>query len=94
MSERRTRRQTALAAASNDETPTKATSDITTNGNSVGSNDHAVATDEIMSTIPKENIFIFWPNVIGMQSSLPLCSYVSASRAKLTTVLSTQAISA
>ncbi|EMR69400.1 hypothetical protein MGN70_012530 [Eutypa lata] len=65
MSERRTRRQTALAAASNDETPTKATSDITTNGNSVGSNDHAVATDENMSTIPKENIFIFWPNVIG-----------------------------
>lgn len=69
MSERRTRRQTALAAASNnDETPAEDISDVSTNGNSIGNNDHAVATNKSTSTT-QENIFLFWPNVIGMHST-------------------------
>ncbi|KAK7752898.1 phosphatidylinositol synthase 1 (CDP-alcohol phosphatidyltransferase1) [Diatrype stigma] len=69
MSERRTRRQAALAsAASNNEaeTPTKATStsDAPINGNSVGKDDNAVLADKSRVTTPGENIFLFWPNVI------------------------------
>ncbi|KAH8166408.1 hypothetical protein CIB48_g1830 [Xylaria polymorpha] len=52
MSERKTRRQTALAAAN--ETPTKSDThgDIDMNGSST-------------VTGPAENIFMFWPNLIG-----------------------------
>ncbi|KAJ8132521.1 hypothetical protein O1611_g1105 [Lasiodiplodia mahajangana] len=59
MSERRTRRQAALAAAN--ETPTKSDAHGDMNGNS---DDH-VSTMPTKHAGPTENIFLFWPNLIG-----------------------------
>lgn len=59
MSERRTRRQTALAAAN--ETPTKSDAHSDMNGNS----DSHVSTTSTKDAGPTENIFLFWPNLIG-----------------------------
>ena len=62
MSERRTRRQAARDAASDD--TTKDTPDTDMNGHGVAKengNDH-----KAKGSSPKENIFLFWPNVIGM----------------------------
>ncbi|KAI0116292.1 CDP-diacylglycerol-inositol 3-phosphatidyltransferase-like protein PIS [Nemania sp. FL0031] len=59
MSERRTRRQAAMAAAN--ETPTKSDAHGDMNGNS---DDH-VSTTPVKHAGPTENIFLFWPNLIG-----------------------------
>ncbi|KAI3320610.1 CDP-diacylglycerol-inositol 3-phosphatidyltransferase-like protein PIS [Xylariaceae sp. AK1471] len=59
MSERKTRRQAALAAAS--DTPTKADASRDMNGNGIA---HA-STGSNTGTGPVENIFLFWPNLIG-----------------------------
>ncbi|CAN8103439.1 unnamed protein product [Discula destructiva] len=67
MSERRTRRQAALAAAA-DDTPTKgvpepvAEQKVLTNGNGEA---HTHATESDGSLAPDENIFLFAPNLIG-----------------------------
>ncbi|KAI1815728.1 CDP-diacylglycerol-inositol 3-phosphatidyltransferase-like protein PIS [Poronia punctata] len=60
MSERRTRRQAALAAAN--ETPTKSRAVSEPNGNGSA---HEATPRDITSSGPAENIFTFWPNVIG-----------------------------
>ena len=64
MSERRTRRQAALDAAS-DDTTNKDTPETSMNGHGVvakeNGKDHKAKDDS-----PRENIFLFWPNVIGM----------------------------
>ncbi|KAI2464299.1 CDP-alcohol phosphatidyltransferase-domain-containing protein [Annulohypoxylon bovei var. microspora] len=70
MPERRTRRQAALAAAAAaNDTPTKSNNDdIAINGNGISNDekDLAVApSDSKALNFPKENIFIFWPNIIG-----------------------------
>ncbi|KAI1412388.1 CDP-alcohol phosphatidyltransferase-domain-containing protein [Hypoxylon sp. FL1857] len=70
MSERRTRRQAALAAAAAaaDDTPTKYNQDeAVMNGSSNGNdNGEAVAPpDPKVDSSPRENIFLFWPNIIG-----------------------------
>lgn len=71
MSERRTRRQAAVAAAA-DSTPTKAAPEsiaeqkVLTNGNGEA-HTHVVEADE--SSEPKENIFLFAPNLIGAHFS-------------------------
>ncbi|OTA91044.1 hypothetical protein M434DRAFT_397527 [Hypoxylon sp. CO27-5] len=69
MSERRTRRQAALAAAAAaDDTAAKPNQDETImNGNS-NENDNGeavVPSDSKIDSSPRENIFIFWPNIIG-----------------------------
>ncbi|KAJ8119198.1 hypothetical protein ONZ43_g3809 [Nemania bipapillata] len=61
MSERRTRRQAAMAAAAANETPTKSEAHSDMNGNS----DAHVSTTSTKDTGPTENIFLFWPNLIG-----------------------------
>ncbi|KAI0019813.1 CDP-diacylglycerol-inositol 3-phosphatidyltransferase-like protein PIS [Xylariomycetidae sp. FL0641] len=63
MSERKTRRQTALEAAA-EETPTKSVAETTINGNgkSHGSSEAPTLKDD---TSVQENIFTFWPNIIG-----------------------------
>ncbi len=60
MSERRTRRQAAMAAAN--ETPTKsdALRDLDGNGDA-----HVSPAPKTTSAGPAENIFLFWPNLIG-----------------------------
>ncbi|CAJ2510751.1 Uu.00g063760.m01.CDS01 [Anthostomella pinea] len=68
MSERRTRRQAALAAA--DETPTKSSSKSDADGNGNGNGNGPVqavmpSRDLASTSGPRENIFIFWPNIIG-----------------------------
>ncbi|KAI1124188.1 CDP-diacylglycerol-inositol 3-phosphatidyltransferase-like protein PIS [Nemania abortiva] len=61
MSERRTRRQAALAAAN--ETPTKSDALSEMNGNSDA---HvSTTTTSAKEAGPTENIFLFWPNLIG-----------------------------
>ncbi|KAI1657390.1 CDP-alcohol phosphatidyltransferase-domain-containing protein [Daldinia decipiens] len=86
MSERRTRRQAALAAATaaaaaatptanevNDTITNISQHETTINGNDnanninkVGSNGNAVASlDPKVENYPNENIFLFWPNIIG-----------------------------
>ncbi|KAI0010649.1 CDP-alcohol phosphatidyltransferase-domain-containing protein [Xylariaceae sp. FL0662B] len=67
MSERRTRRQAAqaalaAAAATADDTPTKSTSEPTMNGNDANP---VVSLSSDVDTSPRENIFLFWPNIIG-----------------------------
>ncbi|KAI0595838.1 CDP-diacylglycerol-inositol 3-phosphatidyltransferase-like protein PIS [Biscogniauxia sp. FL1348] len=62
MSERRTRRQAALAAAN--ETPTKSTSDVDTNSSSNGSAPSPVPALDAQAP-SSENVFLFWPNIIG-----------------------------
>ncbi|KAI2624671.1 CDP-alcohol phosphatidyltransferase-domain-containing protein [Hypomontagnella submonticulosa] len=69
MSERRTRRQAAMeaaaVAASTDETPIKTDeAEVTMNGNAqpVASSDAKV---DGTPQEPQENIFLFWPNIIG-----------------------------
>ncbi|KAI1165814.1 CDP-diacylglycerol-inositol 3-phosphatidyltransferase-like protein PIS [Nemania serpens] len=59
MSERRTRRQAALAAAN--ETPTKSGAQSDPNG----INDAHASTISTRDDGPTENIFVFWPNLIG-----------------------------
>lgn len=92
MSERRTRRQAALAAAAattatatptadeaNDTLTNISQHEATVNGNDnanninkVGSNGNGIASlDPKVDNYPKENIFLFWPNIIGMRL---LCS--------------------
>ncbi|KAJ2997145.1 hypothetical protein NUW58_g749 [Xylaria curta] len=64
MSERRTRRQAAMeAAAAADENPAKPGADAhgDANGNSAA---HTSATSNTHAN-PAENIFLFWPNLIG-----------------------------
>ncbi|KAI1102010.1 CDP-alcohol phosphatidyltransferase-domain-containing protein [Jackrogersella minutella] len=71
MSERRTRRQAALAAAAAaNDTPTKSNNDeVAMNGNggsNTNGNVQAVAPlDHKVDDSPRENIFVFWPNIIG-----------------------------
>ncbi|KAF3071133.1 CDP-diacylglycerol-inositol 3-phosphatidyltransferase [Daldinia childiae] len=84
MSERRTRRQAALAAAAaatgtptadeaNDTLTNISQHEATINGNDnanninkVGSNGNVIASlDPKVDNYPKENIFLFWPNIIG-----------------------------
>lgn len=78
MSGARTRRQAALAAA--DETPTKKGSEpvaeqkVLTNGNGEL---HAPLVESSESSEPKENIFLFAPNLIG--TLLPLLPPASLS---------------
>ncbi|KAI1632322.1 CDP-diacylglycerol-inositol 3-phosphatidyltransferase-like protein PIS [Biscogniauxia mediterranea] len=62
MSERRTRRQAALAAAN--ETPTKSTSDVDTNSSGNGSAHSPIPALDAKAS-PSENVFLFWPNIIG-----------------------------
>lgn len=68
MSGARTRRQAALAAAA-EETPAKTTTELQTedqvvmNGNGNGT---AHAEDTSKAPGSKENIFLFYPNLIGM----------------------------
>ncbi|KAI0484527.1 CDP-diacylglycerol-inositol 3-phosphatidyltransferase-like protein PIS [Xylariaceae sp. FL0804] len=59
MSERRTRRQVALAAAN--ETPEKSAPEPAMNAN--GNGNLRSASPE--AATPRENIFLFWPNIIG-----------------------------
>jgi CDP-diacylglycerol--inositol 3-phosphatidyltransferase len=59
MSERRTRRQAALAAAN--DTPTKPDVQGEINGNG---NTHVSAASHTGNG-PVENVFLFWPNLIG-----------------------------
>ncbi|KAI0472267.1 CDP-diacylglycerol-inositol 3-phosphatidyltransferase-like protein PIS [Xylaria cf. heliscus] len=69
MSERRTRRQAAMAAAAAaaDETTTKSNAhgDTDTDTNMNGSSDARSSTTPTTITGPAENIFLFWPNLIG-----------------------------
>ncbi|RYP74495.1 hypothetical protein DL771_002969 [Monosporascus sp. 5C6A] len=72
MSERRTRSQAALAA-SNDDAPTKSTSTSPMNGSKDGrgnaegqaASSRTVSATERESLSSPENIFLFWPNIIG-----------------------------
>ncbi|RYO88264.1 hypothetical protein DL764_008759 [Monosporascus ibericus] len=72
MSERRTRRQAALAA-SNDDAPIESTSTSPMNGSKDGyenaevraASSRTVSTTERESSSSRENIFLFWPNIIG-----------------------------
>ncbi|KAI1821041.1 CDP-diacylglycerol-inositol 3-phosphatidyltransferase-like protein PIS [Xylaria intraflava] len=61
MSERRTRRQAALAAANEAPADSNAPRDINGNGDTHAS----VASDTDSDSSPPENIFLFWPNLIG-----------------------------
>ncbi|KAI1341850.1 CDP-diacylglycerol-inositol 3-phosphatidyltransferase-like protein PIS [Xylariaceae sp. FL0016] len=63
MSERQTRRQAALAAAN--DTPTKSVAESDMNGSGVDGAAHAVAPKSNSNDSPQENIFLFWPNIIG-----------------------------
>ncbi|KAI1381330.1 CDP-alcohol phosphatidyltransferase-domain-containing protein [Hypoxylon crocopeplum] len=66
MSERRTRRQAALAAAAAaaDDTPTISDKEVTImNGN--GNGQAVISSDSKVDSAPRENIFLFWPNIIG-----------------------------
>ncbi|KAI0884874.1 CDP-alcohol phosphatidyltransferase-domain-containing protein [Annulohypoxylon maeteangense] len=71
MSERRTRRQAALAAAAvANDTPTKSNNndDVTMNGKDVSNDGNGLAVAPSESKVdnsPRENIFVFWPNIIG-----------------------------
>ncbi|KAI0843688.1 CDP-alcohol phosphatidyltransferase-domain-containing protein [Hypoxylon sp. FL0890] len=69
MSERRTRRRAALAAAAAaDDAPTKSNQDKTIMNGSGNGNDNGEAvapSDSKVDVSPRENIFIFWPNIIG-----------------------------
>ncbi|KAI1449355.1 CDP-alcohol phosphatidyltransferase-domain-containing protein [Annulohypoxylon stygium] len=69
MSERRTRRQAALAAAAAaNDTPTKSNNDVAMNGNGIDTDENGLAvapSDSKAEDYPHENIFIFWPNIIG-----------------------------
>ncbi|KAI0100702.1 CDP-alcohol phosphatidyltransferase-domain-containing protein [Hypoxylon sp. NC0597] len=70
MSERRTRRQAALAAAAAaaDDTAAKSNQDETIMNGSGNENDNGLAvapSDSKVDSSPQENIFIFWPNIIG-----------------------------
>ncbi|KAI0865251.1 CDP-diacylglycerol-inositol 3-phosphatidyltransferase-like protein PIS [Xylaria cubensis] len=62
MSERKTRRQTAMAAAAI-QTPTESDAHGDTDMN--GSGDTHISTAPKTTTGPAENIFLFWPNLIG-----------------------------
>ncbi|KAF3766074.1 hypothetical protein M406DRAFT_339366 [Cryphonectria parasitica EP155] len=70
MSRSRTRRQAALAAAASDETPTKtapgpvAEQEALMNGNGNG-DAHSSLTENSATSAPRENIFLFAPNLIG-----------------------------
>ncbi|KAI1766844.1 CDP-alcohol phosphatidyltransferase-domain-containing protein [Hypoxylon sp. FL1150] len=64
MSERVTRRQAALAAAAED-TPNGSNKAVAINGNGNGNGNIQAAADAIADAIPRENIFLFWPNIIG-----------------------------
>ena len=59
MSERRTRRQAAMAAANETPTETEARQDANGNG------DAHVSPAPKTNAGPAENIFLFWPNLIG-----------------------------
>ncbi|KAH9898677.1 CDP-alcohol phosphatidyltransferase-domain-containing protein [Xylariomycetidae sp. FL2044] len=61
MAERRTRRQAALAA--DNETPTKVATDSDANTNGNGVTPAPAPASEVNG--PRENIFLFWPNIIG-----------------------------
>ncbi|KAI1741157.1 CDP-diacylglycerol-inositol 3-phosphatidyltransferase-like protein PIS [Xylaria scruposa] len=61
MSERKTRRQAAMAAANATPTESDAHGDMDMNGSS---DTHTSATPKTI-TGPAENIFLFWPNLIG-----------------------------
>ncbi|TRX94611.1 hypothetical protein FHL15_004383 [Xylaria flabelliformis] len=65
MSERKTRRQAAMAAAAaaTNETPTE--SDVHGGTDMNGSSDIHTSTAPKTTTGPAENIFLFWPNLIG-----------------------------
>jgi CDP-diacylglycerol--inositol 3-phosphatidyltransferase len=66
MSARQTRRQAALAAANSDEAPAEAPSG--TPAVAVGATENGAAAQlagDADSRYPQENIFVFWPNVIG-----------------------------
>lgn len=69
MSGARTRRQAALAAA--DETPTKKGSEPVTEQKVLTNGNGEVHAPLVEATEPKENIFLFAPNLIG--TLLPLC---------------------
>ncbi|KAI0192640.1 hypothetical protein EV127DRAFT_336626 [Xylaria flabelliformis] len=74
MSERKTRRQTAMAAAAN-QMPTESDvhGDIDMNG---GSSDTHTSTAPKTTTGPAENIFLFWPNLIGRKRlTVPVSGY-------------------
>lgn len=60
MTERVTRRQAALAAAA--DTPNRSNKEsVAINGNG----NIQAAADAIADASPRENIFLFWPNIIG-----------------------------
>ncbi|KAI0137120.1 CDP-alcohol phosphatidyltransferase-domain-containing protein [Xylariales sp. AK1849] len=68
MSVRQTRRQAALAAAN--ETPTKSTaapleSPAIGSGNGIAHEPTIEASAAVEALVPQENIFLFWPNIIG-----------------------------
>ncbi|KAI1213636.1 CDP-alcohol phosphatidyltransferase-domain-containing protein [Annulohypoxylon truncatum] len=71
MSERRTRRQAALAAAAAaNDTPTKSNNhdDVALNSDGISNDGNGLAvapSDSKVDNSPRENIFIFWPNIIG-----------------------------
>lgn len=77
MSERKTRRQAAMeaaaAAADADSTPTKSNAHGDMNGNSHAQTPITLDADDG----PSENIFLFWPNLIGRCSRLP-CSFAAS----------------
>ncbi|XXG97524.1 hypothetical protein Hte_003829 [Hypoxylon texense] len=63
MSERVTRRQAALAAAAGEDTPIVPNNEaVAMNGNG---NSQAAISSDVEAAGPKENIFVFWPNIIG-----------------------------
>ncbi|KAI1404155.1 CDP-alcohol phosphatidyltransferase-domain-containing protein [Hypoxylon fuscum] len=63
MSERITRRQAALAAAAAEDTPIKSVEEASMNGN--GNGQQVLSSDSPADASPRENIFAFWPNIIG-----------------------------
>lgn len=68
MSVRQTRRQAALAAANEIETPTKPAAPTPAEN---GTGNHAVQEREVevSDASSGENIFLFWPNIIGMTAA-------------------------
>jgi hypothetical protein len=80
MSVRQTRRQAALAAASNiDATPSKSPAPIDDSIDEMpvsrrdgGSSSSNGAAREPEAPATTENIFLFWPNIIGMPFSRPI----------------------
>ncbi|KAI0181794.1 CDP-alcohol phosphatidyltransferase [Hypoxylon sp. FL1284] len=68
MSERMTRRQAAMAAAAAEDQPNGLNKEaVAMNGDANGSGNAQVAISEadVDADAPRENIFLFWPNIIG-----------------------------